>query len=45
MTIGKYIRESTGEEYWINDIGGFIYRGGLITHWHKLPNPPKNQFI
>lgn len=24
MTIGKYIRESSGEEYWINDIGGFI---------------------
>lgn len=45
MTIGKYIRDSTGEEYWLNDIGGFIYRVGLITHWHKLPNPPKNQFV
>lgn len=45
MTIGRYIHDSTGEEYWLNDIGGFIYRVGLITHWHKLPNPPKNQFI
>lgn len=45
MTVGKYIRESSGEEYWLNDIGGFIYRVGLITHWRKLPNPPKNQFI
>lgn len=45
MTIGRYIHDSTDEEYWLNDIGGFIYRVGLVTHWHELPEPPEKQFI
>lgn len=45
MTIGRYIHDSSGEEYWLNDIGGFMYRPGLVTHWHELPEPPENQFI
>ncbi len=45
MTIGRYIHDSTGEEYWLNDIGDFVYRVGLVTHWHELPEPPEKQFI
>ena len=45
MTIGRYIHDRSGEEYWLNDVGDFVYRVGLVTHWHELPEPPEKQFI
>ena len=41
-TIAKFIQDRTGEKYWVNDIGDYIYQNGLVTHWHKLPEIPEN---
>ena len=39
ITTARYIRDSIGEEYWLNDIGDFRYPANLVTHWHELPMP------